>query len=103
MVQNYSQPQNMVAQSVVFALSGLFIGVVIDKLFAKTRAKYNTQNMKVFLVLLQVVVLALTITSIYIVSANTALHFQETIAGLGFPAMFFGVQSDLFTTVQSLV
>ena len=103
MVQNYAQPQNMAAQSVVFALAGLFMGVIIDKLFAKTRAKYNTQNMKIFLVLLQVMVLALTITSIYIISANTALHFQETIAGMGFPAMFFGVQSDLFTTVQSLI
>lgn len=103
MVQNYSHPQGMVAQSVVFALSGLFIGVIVDKIFAKARSKYKDDKMKVFLIILQVIVLALTITSIYIISENTALHFQETIAGMAFPAMFFGVQSDLFTSAQSLI
>ena len=103
MVSNSPTSTGMITQSAAFGFAGLFLGVIVDKIFAKARAKFPDQKMKILLTVLQMIVLVLTIVSIYVASKDTAMHFQSTIAGMPFPAMFFGVQSDLFTTVQSLL
>jgi ABC-type lipoprotein release transport system permease subunit len=88
-------------ESVIFGISGLLLGVLVDKQFKKLTKKYT--HLKLVIALAQFIVLAVFIAIMYrFVRNEFALHFQQTLAGMTFPAMYFGVQSNLFDTAQSL-
>lgn len=88
-------------ESMIFGISGLLLGVLVDKQFKKLSKKYP--SLKLVIALVQFLVLAVFIALMYMFVRNEfALHFQQTLAGMTFPAMYFGVQSNLFDTAQSL-
>jgi hypothetical protein len=91
----------IVTESLVFGISGLLAGVFIDKQFKKLSKKFP--NLKLLTALVQFIVLSIVVAFTYIyIRGEYALHFQQTLAGMIFPAMYFGVQSNLFDTAQSL-
>lgn len=88
-------------ESVIFGVSGLLLGVLVDKQFKALSKKYP--HLKLIIALAQFLVLATFIAIMFVFLRNEfALHFQQTLAGMTFPAMYFGVQSNLFDTAQSL-
>lgn len=90
-----------ITESVIFGASGLLLGVIVDKQFKALSKKYP--QLKVMIALAQFLVLAIFIALMFMFLRNEfALHFQQTLAGMTFPAMYFGVQSNLFDTAQSL-
>jgi hypothetical protein len=90
-----------ITESVIFGVSGLLLGVLVDKQFKALSKKYP--HLKLVIALAQFLVLAVFIAIMYIfLKHEFALHFQQTLAGMTFPAMYFGVQSNLFDTAQSL-
>ena len=98
------EPKNMsvfMIESLVFGISGLLLGAFIDVQFKKLAQKYpNKRNV---IALCQLVLLVVIVAIMYKVAANQfALHFQQTLPGMAFPAMYFGVQSNLFETSSKL-
>lgn len=90
-----------ITESILFGVSGLLLGVTVDKQFKALVKKFP--KLKLLIALAQFLVLALLIAFMYIYAPKRfALHFQQTLAGMTFPAMYFGVQSNLFDTAQSL-
>jgi hypothetical protein len=90
-----------ITESVIFGVSGLLLGVLVDKQFKSLSKKYP--HLKLVIAFVQFLVLALFIAIMYMfLKHEFALHFQKTLAGMSFPAMYFGVQSNLFDTAQSL-
>lgn len=90
-----------VFESIIFGVSGLLLGVVVDSQFKKITKKFP--HLKLLIALVQFFVLALLIGLMYVYARHEfASHFQRTLAGMTFPAMYFGVQSNLFETAQSL-
>lgn len=90
-----------VAESFIFASSGLLLGVVVDKQFKRIKDKFP--KYKLLVALVQIIVLVSIIALFFKYAKHEfALHFQQTLPGMAFPAMYFGVQSNLFETAQSL-
>jgi hypothetical protein len=90
-----------VAESFIFATSGLLLGVVVDKQFKKLKEKFPKYSL--FIAIVQILLLVTIIATFFkYARQDFALHFQQTLPGMAFPAMYFGVQSNLFETAQSL-
>ncbi len=88
-------------ESLLFGISGLLLGAFIDVQFKKLAQKYPEKRNVI--ALSQLVLLVVIIAIMYKVAANQfALHFQQTLPGMAFPAMYFGVQSNLFETSSKL-
>lgn len=88
-----------VAEATIFGVAGLLLGVIVDKQFKSLTKKYP--KAKYLIGLAQFVTLALIISIMYIfVKHEFASHFQVTLTGMTFPAMYFGVQSNLFELAQ---
>ena len=86
-------------ESFVFGALGLLLGTLIDRQFAKLRKKMPT--FKISLIVSQILTLGLVIWGLYkAIPGQFVEHFQITLPGLSFPAMYFGVQSSLFTAAQ---
>lgn len=100
LVSDPTKPLPFVINSVGFGISGLALGVLIDKHFANLTKKYPEK--KFLFAFLQFVVLALIIAITYMyLQKEFATHFQVTLTGMVFPAMFFGVQGNLFDVARS--
>ena len=99
-----SDPKNFlpfVANSVGFGISGLALGVLIDSQFIKLSKKYPKN--KLLFALLQFIVISIVVAITYMyLHKEFATHFQATLTGMAFPAMFFGVQSNLFEVSHSI-
>lgn len=90
-----------VTESFIFAVSGLLLGVFVDKQFKKLKEKFP--KYRVIIAVLQILLLVTIIAAFYKYAKHEfALHFQQTLPGMAFPAMYFGVQSNLFETAQTL-
>lgn len=89
-----------ITESILFASAGLMLGVLVDKQFDKLRQKFPKQ--KLLTILAQILFLVSFIALLYRVTPGGTSHFQITLPGMAFPAMFFGVQSSLFTAAQSV-
>lgn len=88
-------------ESILFASAGLLLGVLVDKQFDKLRQSFPGQ--KLLLIVLQLLFLVSLVALMYkFVPGGLVSHFQITLPGMAFPAMFFGVQSSLFTAAQSM-
>ena len=98
------EPKNMFTflfESLVFGLSGLLLGSFIDVQFKKLTQKFPKHRNVIAFV--QLILLILIVGIMYLLAKNTfALHFQQTLPGMAFPAMYFGVQSNLFETSEKI-
>ncbi len=92
----------MMLETFVFAAAGLALGVLIDKQFDKLRKQFP--DAKLWLIGGQILLLALVVVSAFkfLPRGDLVEHFQVTLPGMAFPAMYFGVQSSLFTAAQSV-
>lgn len=99
-----NDPENLAVfmiESTVFGVSGLLLGAYIDVQFKKLAQKYpEKRNLIAFV---QLLLLVIIVAIMFKVSRDVfALHFQRTLPGMAFPAMYFGVQSNLFETSEKL-
>lgn len=95
-------PTSFITESMIFGISGLILGAFIDKQFKKLTKK--NEKYKLLISMIQLFVLVLIINVIYkVLKYDFALHFQQTLPGMAFPALYFGVQSNIFETAQSYI
>ena len=88
-------------ESVIFAVSGLMLGAFIDKNFRKLGDKYP--KYKTLIASVQLLLLIVLVAVMYMfLKHEFALHFQRTLPGMAFPAMYFGVQSNIFESAENL-
>jgi len=75
----------------------LIIGKLVEKLFTKLSKKYKTY--RIFISMLQIAFSGVLIAIIYIyISSFFTNHFNSTLSGLAFPAFFYGVQKNIFSS-----
>lgn len=87
----------MTIESIGFGLAGVSTGTLIDTQFAKLSKKY--ENHKLWISILQIAVSGLFLAMLYFfLSPFFVKHFQITISGMAFPALFYGVQDNVFST-----
>ena len=102
---DYTEPHNsflIVLETLIFGLAGLILGRLIDSFFTKLAKKYKKHE--VLLSIIQLAVDGFIIALIYMyISAFFANHFQRTLAGLAFPAFYFGTQTNIFNTWNQLL
>ena len=92
----------MTIESLLFGISGIASGTLIDKQFIKLSKKYEKH--KLLIATLQIAVSGLFLAMLYFyVSPFHVKHFQATISGIAFPALFYGVQSNIYSTWQSIL
>lgn len=102
---DYTEPHTsflIVLETLIFGLVGLILGRLIDSFFTKLAKKYKKHE--VLLSVIQLAVDGFLISIIYMyISAFFANHFQRTLAGLAFPAFYFGTQTNIFNTWNQLL
>lgn len=98
---------------IAFCIAGIIFGALVDFPFVKLTnyVKTKYENDAVTLKVIRFGILLLHFISIIIVlyammkltiQSSLYRHWQNTIPGLGFPAFFFGIQTNIFSTVTSL-
>ena len=92
----------IITEGFAFGAAGIILGVLVDKQFTKLAKQYP--KYKVPIAALQLVVLYAMISLVYVfLDTEFPLHFQTTLGGLAFPALFFGVQSNIFNVAQETI
>lgn len=92
---------SFLTESFIFAMSGLMLGAFIDKNFKRLSEKYPKH--KNIIALIQLSLLIVIVAAMYMfLRSEFALHFQRTLPGMAFPAMYFGVQANIFETAENL-
>lgn len=87
-------------ETVIFGIVGIALGSVIDEFFGRY-TKDQTVNIKILLAILQLLVSGVILAAMYIyVSEYFVEHFQKTLSGAVFPALFYGVQSNFYVIFQ---
>lgn len=87
----------MTVESIGFGLAGISTGTLIDTQFTKLSKKYEEH--KLWISILQIAVSGLFLAILYfLLSPFFVKHFQITISGMAFPALFYGVQDNVFST-----
>lgn len=90
-----------VFESMVIAFVAIFLGALIEKTSRFLNEKFKVS--KYILSILQIVFSVLVTAFIYLyVPGELAMHFQATLPGMVFPALFYGVQSSIYTPWQQL-
>jgi len=88
-------------ESFVFGLAGIILGSFIDNFFKGIAKKYRRHDLKLIISLLQIILSGFILGLIYVyMSPFFTDHFQRTLSGLAFPALFYGVQSNIYTYWQ---
>lgn len=91
----------LVFESLVIALVAIALGALVDKVFKKISEKAN--RFKLLVSVFQVVISAFITALIYIYGpAEFTMHFQRSLPGMLFPALFYGVQSNIYAPWQQL-
>ncbi len=86
-------------ESMVIGLVAIFLGAVIDKIFKKISEKMN--NFKIMISIIQILVSAVITAVIYLYGPpEFSHHFQTSLPGMLFPALFYGVQSNIYGAWQ---
>lgn len=97
-------PQDVITitvETIIFGLAGIIMGTIIDKLFISLSKKYK--NNRVLFSVLQIALSGFLIGLMYIYGSSFLTdHFQRTLSGLAFPALFYGVQSNVYSTWQDI-
>jgi ABC-type Fe3+ transport system permease subunit len=87
-------------ESFIFGLIGIIIGSTIDKQFKILSDKKN-KKIKILLSMLQIILSGLIIGIMYVhISPFFTNHFQRTLSGIAFPALFYSVQSNIYIPWQ---
>lgn len=87
-------------ESLVFGLVGIIIGTIINNEFIKL-SKDQSKAIRYVLCILQILLSGFIIAFMYIhVSSYFTDHFQRTLSGLAFPALFYSVQSNIYAVWQ---
>jgi len=98
-IDNPRNVPTFVVESLTLGLAGLFLGTLIDRASIALAKKYPKH--KVAISVLQIVVSAAILAIAYdVFPAEFTAHFQSTLPGLAFPAFYYGVQSNIYTTWQ---
>ncbi len=84
---------------IIFSFLGGVFGLIIDKSLAKLQKKYKIHNTG--LIFLQLFIDVSLIYILFILSKDFSNQFQQSLPGLFFPSMFMGIQSNLFSLIQS--
>lgn len=91
-------PKNILVisiETIVFGISGLILGTIVDKLFTTISKKYK--NNEILISIMQLSFSGALLGFLYVhVSSFFTNHFQRTLSGLAFPAFFYGIQSNIF-------
>ncbi len=89
----------LVFESTSIALVAIFLGSLIDKLFKTINEK--VKKFKILFSILQIL-LSTAITAIIFLYGPSEffMHFQTTLPGMLFPALFYGVQSNIYGAWQ---
>jgi hypothetical protein len=87
-------------ESIVFGVAGIASGTIIDKAFTSATKKHKNP---VLFSVLQIALSGLVLGLMYVyMSPFFTDHFQRTLSGLAFPAFFYGVQSNIYSTWQNI-
>jgi len=92
------EPKNILSitvETVVFGVSGLVLGVIVNKLFTILSKKYKNYTIPISILQIGFSGALLGIMYFYMSSYFTD-HFQRTLSGLAFPALFYSVQTNIF-------
>jgi len=88
-------------ETLVIGSVGIILGTIVDKQFtalSKNNPKYAT-----LITFLQILFSGFLVAVLYMYSPpEFTAHFQRTLPGMAFPAMFYGVQSNIFNSWQAL-
>jgi len=89
------------SETIVFGVSGLVLGKIVDKLFTILSKKYK--NYTIPISILQIAFSGALLAIIYVyVSSYFTNHFQRTLSGIAFPALFYSIQSNIFSAWHNL-
>jgi hypothetical protein len=92
------------SEGMVLALSGLLAGCIIDAFFVRLVAGVGDDALVFKLVALfaQLLVGLVVMYVVWRQQPSFATRWYRTIPGLAFPAMYFGVQSNVYAIAQAL-
>jgi len=86
-------------ESLSIALLAIALGAAVDKLFKVVNAR--VKKYKMLFSVLQILLSTIITIMIYLYGPRElALHFQRTLPGMLFPALFYGVQSNIYAPWQ---
>ena len=89
-------------ESTVFGILGIILGTIIDKLFKKLSDE--KKELKLLISILQIAFSGAVLGLIFVyLSPFFTDHFQRSLSGLAFPALFYGVQSNIYSQWQELL
>lgn len=101
-VDNPKHIPSFVGESFIFAVTGLVLGGIVDTQFKNLKERFPT--FEVLIAAVQILFLVWVIAVFHTYAKHEfSLHFQATLPGMAFPAMYFGVQSNIFNTAQKLL
>jgi hypothetical protein len=90
-----------VVESLVFGVAGLVLGSAVDRMCISLNDKYP--NHKIPISIFQIIISAVIISVGYLyLPKQYTSHFQRTLPGLAFPAFYYGVQSNIYSTWQGI-
>ena len=99
LVNDPKSMSTLVFESMAIALLAIALGALIDKLFKVVNEK--VKKYKILFSILQIMLGAIVTAIIYLYGpGELALHFQQTLPGMLFPALFYGVQSNIYGAWQ---
>ena len=89
----------LVFESMVIALVAISLGAFIDKIFKTVNEKLK--RFKILISIIQIVLSTAVTAMIYLYGPpEFAMHFQSSLPGMLFPALFYGVQSNIYGAWQ---
>ena len=88
----------IMGETILFGISGLIIGRLVDKFFDPFYKKYASKQIyKLALTILQIACLGLIVAVIYIyISPIFAEKLQVSLSGMAFPSFYFGSQKNIY-------
>lgn len=89
------------SEGLVLALLGLLAGCIIDALFGRLTVGVDNDAFKLVALVVQLIVGLAVMYIVWRQQPGFATRWQRTIPGILFPAMYFGVQSNVYAIAQS--
>ena len=84
-------------ETIIFGVSGLVLGTIVNILFTILSKKYK--NYAITVSILQIAFSGALLGFLYLyVSSYFTNHFQCTLSGIAFPALFHSIQNNIFLT-----
>lgn len=91
----------LVTESMIIGLLAIILGSIIDKIFKNISKK--VKRFKILISILQIMVSTIVTALIYMYGpAEFSRHFQRTLPGMLFPALLYGVQSNIYSSWQEI-